>query len=69
MAEELDRRRKRGLLSFAIESALEAEKLTLQFFPQSVDVERKADDTPVTLSDREAEHLIRGSMEHTQDPP
>jgi histidinol phosphatase-like enzyme (inositol monophosphatase family) len=63
MAEELDKKTKSSLLSFAIESAVEAGKLTLQYYRQSVDVERKADDTPVTLADREAEQLIRSSIE------
>lgn len=39
--------------------AVEAGKSTLNHFQQKVAVERKADDSPVTVADREAEQLLR----------
>ena len=39
--------------------AREAGQLTLQYFQKSIDVERKADASPVTMADREAEQLLR----------
>jgi len=47
-------------LDWAVEIALEAGRLTLGHFRQSgLQVERKADDSPVTVADREAEELLR----------
>ena len=47
-------------LEFAVEVAREAGRLTLKYFRQTnLDVERKADDSPVTVADREAERLLR----------
>ncbi len=63
MNEGLDDKTKRNLLSFAVDTAEEAGKLTLEYFGKSVHVERKADNTPVTLADRESEQLIRHSIE------
>jgi histidinol phosphatase-like enzyme (inositol monophosphatase family) len=39
--------------------ARQAGKLTLKYYRQGVDVERKADASPVTVADREAEQLLR----------
>ena len=50
MAENLTRR-----LQVATDAALEAGKVTLQYFQTDLDVERKADSSPVTVADREAE--------------
>ena len=44
---------------FAKHCARQAGQLTLQYFQKSIDVERKADATPVTLADRETEQLLR----------
>ncbi len=63
MTEELDDKTKRALLRFAVKAAEEAGRLTLEYFQQSIRVERKADDTPVTLADRQSEQLIRNSIE------
>lgn len=47
-------------LSWAIRIAHQAGELTLGYFRrQHVRVERKADDSPVTVADREAEQLLR----------
>jgi histidinol-phosphatase len=46
-------------LEAAKQFAVEAGKLTLNYFQQGVAVERKSDDSPVTIADREAEKLLR----------
>ncbi|HSH14361.1 MAG TPA: hypothetical protein VLA15_11440, partial [Desulfurivibrionaceae bacterium] len=48
-----------ALLDFAVETAWRAGRLTLGYFQSGVRPEFKADDTPVTVADREAEQLIR----------
>lgn len=47
------------LLEFALAITREAGQLTLGYFQRGVSVERKADSTPVTIADREAEQLLR----------
>ncbi len=52
----------RPLLDFATELAYDAGRLTLGYFgrsPEGLGLERKADASPVTVADREAEALIR----------
>jgi histidinol-phosphatase len=47
-------------LNLAVQIAQEAGDLTLRYFRTSgLDVERKADDSPVTIADRHAEELLR----------
>jgi histidinol-phosphatase len=46
-------------LEFAVEAAWQAGRLTLSHFQSGVPAERKEDNTPVTLADREAEQLLR----------
>ena len=53
----------RTLLDFAIESAWLAGRLTLRYFQAGTAVERKADASPVTAADREAEQLLRARIE------
>jgi myo-inositol-1(or 4)-monophosphatase len=53
----------RTYLDFARDTALAAGALTLRYFRQGVPVERKADRSPVTVADREAELLIRQRIE------
>ena len=53
-------------LNFATELAYDAGRLTLGYFGRDAEglgLERKADATPVTLADREAERLIRRRIE------
>ncbi len=51
-------------LELAREIAREAGELTLQYYQQSgLTVDRKADDSPVTVADREAEKLLRARIE------
>jgi histidinol-phosphatase len=54
----------RPYLDFATQTAYEAGRLTLGYFGTgAARPELKADDTPVTVADREAEKLIRGRIE------
>ena len=54
----------RRYLEFATETAYEAGRLTLGYFgTEAASPEFKADDTPVTVADTEAEKLIRGRIE------
>ncbi len=56
----------RPLLDFATELAYDAGRLTLGYFGRTAEglgLEHKADATPVTLADREAESLIRRRIE------
>ncbi len=46
-------------LDFALDAAWQAGRLTLAHYQTGVAVDRKADDTPVTLADRGAEELLR----------
>jgi histidinol phosphatase-like enzyme (inositol monophosphatase family) len=46
-------------LEFAVDSAWAAGRITLAHFQAGVAVERKADDTPVTVADRGAERALR----------
>ncbi len=53
-----------GRLSAAIELAKLAGKSTLEYFQQdSFSVERKGDDSPVTIADKNAEQLIRRELQ------
>src|SRR6266540_2242936 len=48
-----------SLLEFAIDAAWAAGQATLAHFQTGVAVERKADDSPVTIADRHAERILR----------
>jgi histidinol-phosphatase len=50
-------------LEFAIDTVYAAGKLTLGYFQTGIDVDFKADDTPVTVADKKAEQLIRSRIE------
>jgi histidinol-phosphatase len=54
---------KEELLQFAAYLARTAGKKTLNHFRKDIAVERKGDDSPVTVADREAEKWIRGRIE------
>ncbi|HFC12492.1 MAG TPA: histidinol phosphate phosphatase [Anaerolineae bacterium] len=49
----------RNYLDFATETAYLAGRLTLGYFQNGTRTEWKADDSPITVADREAERLIR----------
>jgi histidinol phosphatase-like enzyme (inositol monophosphatase family) len=48
-----------SLLEFALEVTWQAGRLTLSHFQTGITAERKADNTPVTIVDRQAEQLLR----------
>ena len=50
------------LLNVAIDAAYNAGRRTLAYFNTRVAVETKADNTPVTCADREAEEMIRATI-------
>jgi myo-inositol-1(or 4)-monophosphatase len=50
-------------LAFALQAATEAAKGTLRHFQNGVAFEFKADESPVTIADREAETSIRSAIE------
>lgn len=52
-------------LDFAVETAYLAGRLTLGYFQTDLRPDLKADDTPVTVADRQAEELIRARIEAT----
>jgi myo-inositol-1(or 4)-monophosphatase len=55
----------RTYLDFATETAYLAGRLTLGYFQTGVRPNFKADDSPVTVADHQAEELIRGRIERT----
>jgi len=46
-------------LDFALDATWQAGRVTLRYFQAGVAVERKGDDTPVTMADRESEQHLR----------
>jgi histidinol-phosphatase len=48
-----------ALLEFALDAVWQAGRITLGYFQAGVAVDRKADNTPVTVADREAEQRLR----------
>ncbi|MCJ7549971.1 MAG: histidinol phosphate phosphatase [Anaerolineae bacterium] len=52
----------RSYMDFAVETAYLAGRLTLSAFQTGVQTDYKTDDTPVTIADRQAEHLIRARI-------
>ena len=51
-------------LEFAIETAYMAGRLTLGYYQTGIQPDFKADDTPVTIADKQAEKMIRRSIEN-----
>lgn len=51
------------LTTLATEVAVEAGETTLRYFRTAVDVDLKADESPVTVADREAETVVRRRLE------
>jgi histidinol phosphatase-like enzyme (inositol monophosphatase family) len=54
---------RRELLEFAVEVAEKAGEITLRYFQGRFEIEKKADDSPVTVADREAETYVRRAIE------
>ena len=52
----------RSLLDFAHQIAWRAGKITLRYFQGDFVVDRKADETPVTIADRESEAFLRAAI-------
>ncbi len=52
----------KSLLSFAETVAIGAGKVTLEYFLKEIEIDRKDDDTPVTIADRKAEEYIRARI-------
>jgi len=52
-------------LSFAVDAAIGAGKVTLEYFQKEIKIDRKDDMTPVTIADRQAEEYIRGQIEES----
>ncbi len=53
----------RRTLDFAVEAARAAGDVTLRYFKRSFAIERKADNSFVTIADREAERFLRSKIE------
>jgi histidinol-phosphatase len=54
-----DEIRMQALVDFALDAAWQAGRVTLGHYQRGVTAERKADNSPVTVADREAEQLLR----------
>ena len=50
-------------IKVAIQAADAAREVTLKYFRQPLEIVQKLDDSPVTIADRETEHLIRDILE------
>jgi histidinol phosphatase-like enzyme (inositol monophosphatase family) len=57
----------RELLDFATDAARQAGQITLEYFQTGVEVDRKADDSPVTIADRTAEQKLE-ELIHSRYP-
>jgi len=53
----------RSLLSFAEEVVTGAGEVTMKYFLKDIKIDRKQDETPVTIADRKTEEYIRGRIE------
>jgi histidinol phosphatase-like enzyme (inositol monophosphatase family) len=52
------------LLDFALDAAWQAGRITLGYFQSGVPVERKGDNSPVTIADKESEQKLRRMIQH-----
>ncbi len=62
--EQLNAEELQDARSFAEQIAQEAGELTLGYFRKPIEVERKLDNSPVTIADRESESLLRERILH-----
>ncbi len=51
------------LMDFAVETAVGAGNITLEYFGKAIEVQMKAEDDPVTIADKRAEQYIRERIE------
>ncbi|MGY5874370.1 MAG: inositol monophosphatase family protein [Candidatus Thorarchaeota archaeon] len=63
MSDVIDERSLKEYLEFATRVSVEAGNRTMQYFRKTVDVDKKSDDTEVTIADREAEMFIREQIQ------
>jgi histidinol phosphatase-like enzyme (inositol monophosphatase family) len=54
----------KSLLSFAESVSMGAGRVTLEYFQKEFEIDRKKDDTPVTIADRKAEEYIRSRIKN-----
>lgn len=54
----------KSLLSFAESVAIGAGRVTLEYFQKEIEIDRKMDDTPVTIADRMAEEYVRARIQN-----
>lgn len=54
----------KSLLSFAESVAIGAGRVTLEYFQKEIEIDRKMDDTPVTIADRKAEEYVRARIQN-----
>ncbi|MGD9396020.1 MAG: inositol monophosphatase family protein [Candidatus Thorarchaeota archaeon] len=54
----------KSLLSFAEAVAIGAGRVTLEYFHKEIEIDRKEDDTPVTIADRKTEEYIRERLQN-----
>lgn len=54
----------KDMLEFALDAAWQAGRITLGYFQSGVAVERKADTSPVTIADKQAEQKLRELINH-----
>lgn len=52
-----------NLLDFAIDAAWQAGRLTLGYFQTGISAERKGDNSPVTIADKQSEQKLRGLIQ------
>jgi len=52
------------MLAFAESVAIGAGKVTLEYFHKEIEIDRKDDDTPVTIADRKTEEYIRERVQN-----
>jgi histidinol phosphatase-like enzyme (inositol monophosphatase family) len=53
-----------SLLDFAIDAAWQAGRITLRYYQTPLRVDRKSDNSPVTIADRESEQKLREMIAH-----
>lgn len=49
----------RDILDFALDAAWQAGRITLGYFQREITIDRKVDDSPVTIADRQSEEKLR----------
>ncbi|MFO7862398.1 MAG: 3'(2'),5'-bisphosphate nucleotidase CysQ [Salinivirgaceae bacterium] len=56
------------LIKHALKAALQASEVIMKYYEEDVEVEIKADESPVTIADKEADRIIRKVLEETDLP-